>query len=128
MDPPRTTSVKPARTVLVVEDDPLVRSVAVNHLQNCGLSVIEAATGEEAVALIRNDPRVAAVFSDIQMPGSIDGIGQARWLARERPTVKVLLTSGRMGSEDLDWPLVAKPYRLDELEHEVRSLLDSSLP
>jgi two-component system, response regulator PdtaR len=128
MDPPRTTSVKPARTVLVVEDDPLVRSVAVNHLQNCGLSVIEAATGEEAVALIRNDPRVAAVFSDIQMPGSIDGIGLARWLARERPTVKVLLTSGRMGSEGLDWPLVAKPYRLDELEHEVRSLLDSSLP
>ena len=82
MDPPRTTSVKPARTVLVVEDDPLVRSVAVNHLQNCGLSVVEAATGEEAVALIRNDPRVAAVFPYVQMPGSIDGIGLARWLAR----------------------------------------------
>jgi DNA-binding LytR/AlgR family response regulator len=78
--------------------------------------------------LIRNELRVAAVFSDIQMPGSIDGIGLARWLARERPTVKVLLTSGRMGSRGLDWPFIAKPYRLDELERELRILLDSCPP
>jgi CheY-like chemotaxis protein len=111
-------------TVLVVEDDFLVRAVAVAHLQDCVFSIVEAQTADEAAAILRGDRRIAAVFSDVQTPGSLDGVTLAQWLARKYPSVKVLLTSGRM-APDISAPFnfLAKPYTLDELERELRNLL-----
>ena len=111
-------------TVLVVEDDFLVRAVAVAHLQECGFSTVEAQTADEATAILKDDQRIAAVFSDVQMPGHMDGIALAQWLARTCPSVKVLLTSGRMFPDrSLGWRILAKPYTLDELERELQNLL-----
>jgi two-component system, response regulator PdtaR len=111
-------------TVLVVEDDFLVRAVAVAHLQDCGFAIVEAQTADEAAAILRGDRRIAAVFSDVQTPGSLDGVTLAQWLARKYPSVKVLLTSGRM-APDISTPFnfLAKPYTVDELERELRNLL-----
>jgi len=113
-----------ARSILVVEDELLVRAVAVMHLQERGFSVIEAQDADEAMLILRHDRSIAAVFSDVQMPGSMDGLALAQWLANTRPTVKVLLTSGRIiPDKPMEWRFLAKPYKLEELEQELRNLL-----
>jgi CheY-like chemotaxis protein len=111
-------------SVLVVEDDFLVRAVAVAHLQECGFSIVEAQTADEAMLILKEDRSIAAVFSDVQMPGRMDGIGLAQWLARKCPKIKVLLTSGRMApNAPMDWQFLAKPYKLEEMERVLRNLL-----
>jgi two-component system, response regulator PdtaR len=111
-------------SVLIVEDDFLVRAVAVAHLEESGFSIVEAQNADEAMVILRDDRSIAAVFSDLQMPGSMDGIALAQWLARTCPKVKVLLTSGRMDPDrPLGWRFLAKPYCLEELERELRNLL-----
>jgi two-component system, response regulator PdtaR len=121
---PRVPQGEQLPSVLVVEDEPLVRAVAVGHLQECGFSIVEAQTADEAMLILREDRSIAAVFSDVQMPGRMDGIALAQWLARTCPKVKVLLTSGRMvPDKSIGWRFLPKPYRLDEMERELRNLL-----
>ena len=112
--------------VLIIEDDFLVRAAAVAHLEESGFSLVEAQTADEAMAILRDDRSIAAVFSDVQMPGSMDGIALAQWLARACPNVKVLLTSGRRNPDkSVRWRFIAKPYSLEEMERELRNLLAS---
>ena len=113
-------------SILVVEDDFLVRAVAVAHLQECGFSIVEAQTADEAMLILQDNRSIAAVFSDVQMPGCMDGIALAQWLARLCPKIKVLLTSGRMvpnNGKSGGWRFLAKPYRLEDMERELRNLL-----
>ncbi len=113
-----------APLVLVVEDDALLRALTVDYLEECDFSVLQAGTADEAVGLLRANRQIDAVFSDVQMPGSMDGIDLAEWIARELPRVKVLLTSGKVAHDEVgDWPLLAKPYRLGELEGQLRVFL-----
>ena len=84
---------KAAATVLVVEDEVLVRAAAVAYLQDRGFSVLEASSGDQARSLMRHTPDIGVVFSDVQMPGSLDGVALAQWVATECPWVRVLLTS-----------------------------------
>jgi DNA-binding NtrC family response regulator len=110
--------------VLIIEDDFLVRAAAVAHLEESGFSIVEAQTADEAMAILRDDRSIAAVFSDVQMPGSMDGVALAQWLARTCPHVKVLLTSGGMDPDkSVGWHFLAKPYRLEELERKLLNLL-----
>jgi CheY-like chemotaxis protein len=98
--------------------------LTVEYLEDCDFSVLQAGTADEAVRLLRADSRIGAVFSDVQMPGSMNGIDLARWIARELPEVKVLLTSGKVAHDQVGaWPLLAKPYRLGELEGQLREYL-----
>jgi two-component system, response regulator PdtaR len=121
---PRVSRGERLPSVLVVEDDFMVRAVAVAHLEESGFSIVEAQTADEAMVILRDDRSIAAVFSDVQMPGSMDGIALAQWLARTCPKVKVLLTSGRMDPDiSLGWRFIAKPYSLEEMERELRNLL-----
>jgi CheY-like chemotaxis protein len=119
----------PPSTILVVEDDVLVRSVAAAYLRECGFDVIEASGADEAIRVLQAELRVDIVFSDIQMPGSTDGFGLAQWVRRERPWLKVILTSGAArtakAAGDLceHGPVLAKPYDHAELERHIRSLL-----
>jgi CheY-like chemotaxis protein len=111
-------------SILVVEDEPLVRAVAVMHLQERGFSIIEAQDADEAILILRDDRSIAAVFSDVQMPGRMDGLALAQWLANTCPTVKVLMTSERMvPDKSMEWRFLAKPYWLEEMERELRNLL-----
>ena len=111
-------------TVLVVEDDPLVRMAAVAHLQDTGFSVLEAPSGDRARILISQSPDISVVFYDVQMPGTMDGIALARWVASECPWVGVLLTSGRaIPEQSVDWRFLPKPYNFAELERQLYQLI-----
>ena len=119
----------PPPTILVVEDDVLIRSVVAGYLRDCGFDVIEANGADEAIRMLQAEVRIDVVFSDIQMPGSMDGFGLAQWVRRERPSLKVILTSGaaRTAKEAGDLceqgPILAKPYDHAELERHIRTLL-----
>jgi two-component system, response regulator PdtaR len=117
---------KAVATVLVVEDEVLVRAAAVAYLQDRGFSVLEASSGDQAQSLMRHTPDIGVVFSDVQMPGSLDGVALAQWVATECPWVRVLLTSGRsVPEQSLAWRFIAKPYTLAELEQQLVDLIAS---
>jgi CheY-like chemotaxis protein len=115
--------------ILVVEDEVLVRSIVAAYLRERGFDVIEASGADEAIRVLQAGVRVDIVFSDVNMPGSMDGFGLAQWVRRERPWLKVILTSGAArpagAAGDLceTGPVLAKPYDHAELEQHIRALL-----
>ena len=112
-----------APLVLVVEDEIFLRYVTAEYLEDCGFSVLQAANADEAVGLLRRNRDVGAVFSDIQMPGSMNGLGLANWIAETLPDVKVLLTSGQvLPTTAREWTLLAKPYDMAEVESRLREM------
>jgi CheY-like chemotaxis protein len=121
----------PARppSVLVVEDEVLVRTSVAEYLRACGYRVLEAKDADEATQILRNDDDIDIVFTDVQMPGSLDGFGLAQWVRRERPRIRVIITSGvartSQDAGDLceEGPLLAKPYDHRDLERRIRRLL-----
>ncbi|WP_354311695.1 response regulator [Sphingomonas trueperi] len=106
------------RTVLVVEDETFVRMIAADMLEEGGFRVVEAGDASEALELLERH-QVAVVFTDINMPGLIDGLQLAGIVAERYPHVKVIITSGRqwLGSDALpsDCVFLPKPYRSAEL-------------
>jgi CheY-like chemotaxis protein len=74
-----------APTVLVVEDEVLIRMATAEYLRGCGYRVVEVGSGDEAVAVLETDIRVDVVFTDVTMPGALNGFGLAQWVRRERP-------------------------------------------
>jgi CheY-like chemotaxis protein len=114
--------------VLVVEDDPGVRQVAVSTLRSLGFEVQEAETGDEAAQLLRSGKDVRLVLSDVRMPGELSGVELARLVKQEWPSVRVLLTTGYAdGSDSLDGlELLYKPYRASDLAERIQSLLQAA--
>ena len=112
--------------VLVVEDEIFLRYVTAEYLEDCGFSVLQAANADEAVGLLQRNRDVGAVFSDIQMPGSMNGLGLAHWIAQTLPGVKVLLTSGQiLPAAARKWTLLAKPYDMAEVERRLREMTEA---
>jgi CheY-like chemotaxis protein len=115
--------------VLVVEDEVLIRMVVAEYLRDCGYVVVEAGSAHEALALFKADVEVDVVFSDIQMPGPMDGFGLAQWVRQNRPGVEVILTSGAASAADRaadlceEGPLLQKPYESDEVDRRIKQLL-----
>ena len=89
---------RPGNTVLVVEDEVLVRLAVADYLRGSGFQVLEAANGAEAVAILSADIAVDVVCSHLQMPGDLNGFALARWVRCNRPSVPTLLTSGHMAT------------------------------
>jgi CheY-like chemotaxis protein len=122
-------------TILVVDDDALLRMVVADDLDDRGFRVLEAANGVEAVAMLtETETAIDIVFSDIQMPG-LDGLGLARWVVKNRPAVQVVLASGRPTclaelAPDLCHlaPVMLKPYRCAILARQLRMMLERKLP
>ena len=123
---------KPPPTVLVVADEVLVRMAVSNYLRECGYTVVQAGDAQEAIEVMTSGVAVDIAFSDIAMPGSLDGFGLAQWIRRERPDIKVVLTSGvarsakAAGELCKEGPMLAKPYEHADLERRIRALLSSS--
>ena len=112
----------PLPLVLVVEDEPLQRVLAALYLEDRRFEVLQAATAAQAIELLSANPRIGAVFSDIDMPGGMNGVGLARWISRERPELTVLLASGTAKPKDVaPWPFLAKPYSMREVERRLRA-------
>ena len=112
--------------MLVVEDEVLVRLLICDELRDRGLRVVEAANADEALMYVRTDPTVRLVFSDVRMPGSMDGVALAQHLKSEFPHVTVVLTSGHLlpGDVERETLLLTKPYPLVETGNRIIALLD----
>jgi len=123
---------KPPPTVLVVVDEVLVRMALSDYLRECGYNVVETSDAQEAIEVMTSDVAVDVAFSDIVMPGSLDGFGLAQWIRRERPDIKVVLSSGVARSAKAagelceHGPILAKPYEHADLERRIRALLASA--
>jgi|SRR5579859_6864524 len=86
------------QVVLVVEDEPIIRFGLAVHLEQSGFQVIEAENAADAVAILQKPGcTVNLVFSDVRMPGKMDGIGLSRWIFENRPNIAVILASGELG-------------------------------
>jgi CheY-like chemotaxis protein len=119
------------KTILVVDDDELVRRVAIGVIESLGYRVVSARSGPEALEILRGDTSIDLLFTDVVMPGAMHGpqlVAQARLL---RPELKILYTSGYLdyralrGGLDPRIEQLKKPYRRDELAAKLRSVLDS---
>jgi CheY-like chemotaxis protein len=119
----------PQGVVLVVEDDTLVRLEISDHLRSCGYQVIEAEDGESAVGILAGGVQVDLVFSDVEMPGPIDGLALARWAQEHRSGLPVVLTSGDEPAMKLAEDLchqglpIRKPYSAGLVATRVHSVL-----
>ena len=116
--------------VLVVEDDPLLRMLAVEVVEEAGFKAIEAGDADEAVALLESRTDIALVFTDINMPGSMDGLKLAHAVRNRWPPIKILVVSGKQPLQSSDLPsnsfFVSKPYQASALVEELRSIIASS--
>ena len=113
-----------AATVLVVEDESLVRGCAVDALSECGFNVLQAASAPAAIVLLEGT-HVDVVFTDINMPGEFDGLDLARRVRRRWPHIAIVITSGRgrpsRGLEGIHF--VPKPYTPDALARLIAQLI-----
>lgn len=111
--------------VLVVDDEPLIRLGLVSLVGDWGYEALEAVDAADAIFhLERND--IAFVITDVDMPGSMDGIALARYIARRWPPIKLIVVSGKVSLNETDLPVgarfIAKPYRDDVLLAAVQEL------
>ncbi len=106
-----------ARTVLVVEDDLLIRLMLVEALQDDGYAVVEAGNVLEAVAAIGRNPSFDALVTDVDMPGYLTGLDLAAMVASVSARTQIIVVSGRDVSKDIEigWAFMPKPYSLDQL-------------
>jgi CheY-like chemotaxis protein len=100
--------------VLVVEDEPLLRMMAVDLAEDAGFDVEEAANADEALAILERRTDIRIVFSDIDMPGSMNGASLAAAIRSRWPPIDLILTSGHYERQEVDLPprsvFFAKPY------------------
>src|SRR5579871_6337555 len=87
--------------ILIVEDEFLLRMDSAEVIEDAGFAVIQAANADEAIAILTARPDVHVVFTDIQMPGSMDGLTLARFVRDRWPPIKIIATSGlvRVGDD-----------------------------
>lgn len=114
-----------AATVLIVEDNAEVLELAATVLEEAGYAVLTATSGDEALAKIHAGARIDLLFTDIVMPGSLDGVALAAAVGEILPTTPVLLTTGwaDRAAEQAPWPLIGKPYRPADLTRKVEALM-----
>jgi signal transduction histidine kinase/ActR/RegA family two-component response regulator len=132
---PELAAVKGGReTILVVEDDPLVRKYVTSQLNSLGYRTLEAANGRDALAITDSEAEFELLFTDVIMPGSMNGRELAEEAVKRRPTLKVLFTSGYTENAILSngcLPsgvlLLPKPYRKPALAHMVRQAVNSDI-
>ncbi len=121
-------------TVLVVEDNVRVRRLARRCLSSLGYRVLEAENAAVAVQVLEREPEVDLLFTDLVMPGDMDGRALARWVLEHRPEVKVLLTTGFQDearaaqADEAALPLLTKPYTKDQLQQAIRDVLGERWP
>jgi CheY-like chemotaxis protein len=121
-----------APTLLIVEDEVLIRMALSDYLQECGFKVLEAGNAAEAVEIIESRRSIIdLVLSDVSMPGEMDGFALARWIRANRPEIPVLLTSGDSKKASAakvlceEEPFLAKPYDLQLVVAHIRTLIDA---
>ena len=114
-----------APVVLIVENDALLRLVTASNLRDAGFEVIEAANCAEALRVLDRN----VLFSDIDMPGNMDGLALAQWVHRSQADTRIVLTSGAVrtpGDVEEYASFLPKPYAEKDVERLLRGVLLSS--
>jgi DNA-binding NtrC family response regulator len=117
-------------TVLVVEDEFFIREDVCGHLEEYGFNVLQATNADEALATLLSRADVELVFTDVRMPGSMDGLQLARWVLDHRPNIAVIIASADAGRavamrELCGAHAFTKPYSFDEVVITMRDLIRS---
>jgi two-component system, response regulator PdtaR len=115
------------RTILVVEDEVLVRLMVAEWLRDADFHVVEAANADEALAVLQYTTDVALIVTDVRMPGSMDGLGLAKTVRTALPQIRIVLTSGntiQVTSANHHDAFVPKPYQPDKIIGLIRTLLN----
>jgi CheY-like chemotaxis protein len=113
--------------VLIVEDEPLIRMGAVYLIEEAGFEVYGAASADGAIAMLELHNEIRLIFTDVDMPGSMDGLKLARYVRGRWPQVKIIVTSGHVKVTEESLPVGAlflpKPYDPAEITHKVREMI-----
>jgi len=120
---------RPAPTVvLVVEDECLLRELAAELIEDAGFVALQAADAEAAIAVLKARSDVAAIFTDINLPGDIDGLELAHMVRDQWSPIRILIASGRVRPKPSELPpnsvFLEKPYRGAAVIAHLRSLTD----
>ena len=117
----------PPVVVLIVDDEAILRLIAADVLEDSGFQVLEAENAKAALMVLADHPDVRVLFTDINMPGVLDGLDLARETHARWPGIKLVITSGRLRPAESEIPdsgrFVAKPYSPDHLVGEIRKAL-----
>ncbi|MBT7953369.1 MAG: PAS domain S-box protein [Gammaproteobacteria bacterium] len=123
-------SLRGSEVILVVEDESRVRRVTLRDLKKLGYKTLEAENADMAISIIETGEHIDLLFSDVLMPGNIDGQMLGVWTEENHPKIKVVLTSGfSKGKTDAakdkehPFPLIRKPYSIDNLAKQIRTTL-----
>jgi CheY-like chemotaxis protein len=112
--------------VLIVEDEFLIRMDAIDMVKSAGFEVVEAESADEAIIILEDRPDITVVFTDVQMPGSMDGLKLAAAIRGRWPPIKIVATSGLrdIGHEDLPAGsrFLQKPYSPTQIVGVLREL------
>lgn len=116
---------KTAKTILLAEDDVIVRLGVADYLRSCGFTVVEAAGALEARAILTAGPSVDILFSDAQLAGEDSGFALAQWVRRYRPAIKVLLTASTANKIEVAGSLCTHTphHEVHALEARIRAML-----
>ena len=113
--------------VLVVEDEFLVRMDAIEVIEGGGFEVVEAKNADDAIAILEQRNDIVLIFTDIDMPGSMDGLKLAHFVKDRWPPIKIIATSGRVNLRTDDLPaggrFLPKPYGPEEIVGTLRELV-----
>jgi CheY-like chemotaxis protein len=113
--------------VLVVEDEMMLRMRAVDMVQDAGYISVEAVDADEALAILQSRSDIALLFTDVQMPGSMNGLQLAHAVHERWPPIKIILASGQLKLSGSDIPqdsrFFGKPLQSDEIIAEMREML-----
>jgi two-component system, response regulator PdtaR len=118
---------KPAPVILIVEDDPFVRMLAVEFVNDAGFKTLEAGDADQAIAILESCSEIAVLFTDIRMPGSMDGLKLAIVVSNRWPAIQILVASGHLHLRQADLPpkgrFLGKPYDAAAMIAELHSLV-----
>jgi two-component system, response regulator PdtaR len=119
-----------ASRVLVVEDEALVRLSMCEEIERAGFKVYEAHNADEAIRLLEANPDIQLIFTDVDMPDSMDGVKLAHYVRKRWPPVKIIVTSGHPHVTAEQLPngslFLSKPYDPGEVRHRIEFLINSS--
>ncbi len=129
-DARRNTPLGNGEVILIVEDNPIVRKLSIERIRDLGFETLEAESGDQAYQMLKDGAEADVVFSDLVMPGRLNGYDLAELVHREFPKLKVLLTSGYASdvvtgsmSHGQPFDILHKPYRQAELVKRLSALL-----
>src|SRR6195256_6353728 len=125
--PISSTALTPVTNVLVVEDEMVLRMRAVDIVEDAGFEAVEAVNADEALAILESRSDISLLFSDIQMPGSIDGLKLAHAVHERWPAIKIILVSGEVNLADADKPahsrFFGKPLEMKQMIAELQEMV-----